>query len=297
MSQPVRIENENLRMEVWPTIGGKVASLIDKHDNFDLLFNYPAELPLTPQYDIPYANSWYAGWDECFPAIGKGPYAGHPYDGIIVPDHGELWGLPTTAVPTKDGITTVWNGLRFGYRLTRKLYLDDSSLVADYTLVNLAPFEFRFVWAAHTLMSMTQPVEFELAHASLFQLSHDQEGMDIHQSFDWPALHTGEDFSKPATLPARKGWKLFSADPIEGNFLIRYPTRQRTLELQYSSEDSIPAYWGIWMNTGGWSGHKHFAVEPTTGRSDWIDRAIREGSAARVPAMGRVSWEFRMSVA
>ena len=42
----------------------------------------------------------------------------------VAPDHGELWGLPTTAVPTKDGITTVWHGLRFGYRLTRKLYLE-----------------------------------------------------------------------------------------------------------------------------------------------------------------------------
>jgi len=297
MSQPVRIENDFLRMEVWPTLGGKVASLIDKLDQYELLFNYPTELPTTAQYDIPYANSWYAGWDECFPAIGKGPYTGHPYDGIIVPDHGELWGLPTTAVPTKDGITTVWNGLRFGYRLTRKLYLDGPSLNAEYTLINLAPFEFRFVWAAHALMSMAAPVEFELAHASLFRHSHDQDGKDVSQTFDWPTLPGGEDVSKPTTLPTRSGWKLFSVDPIEGEFVIRYPSRHRTLQLHYSSEDSIPAYWGLWINTGGWSGHRHFAVEPTTGRHDWLDRAIKDSSAARVGAMGRVSWEFKISVA
>ena len=87
-----------------------------------------------------------------------GRYPGHPYDSVNVPDHGELWGLPTTSVPTRGGITTVWHGLRFGYRLTRKLYLEGSSIVAEYTLINLAPFDFRFVWAAHGLMSMAAPV-------------------------------------------------------------------------------------------------------------------------------------------
>src|SRR5688572_33316555 len=105
MLQPVKIENDAVKMEVWPQIGGKVASIIDKHDNFELLFNFPAELPTVAKYDSAYNNSWYAGWDECFPAVCASKYHGHPYEGIAVPDHGELWGLPTTAVPTKDGIT------------------------------------------------------------------------------------------------------------------------------------------------------------------------------------------------
>src|SRR5947209_15555975 len=133
MAHPVLIENEALRMEVWPALGGKVASLADKADEFELLFNYPAEIPTAALYDTAYGNGWYAGWDECFPAVSPSHYVGHPYDGIAVPDHGELWGLPTTAVPAKDGITTVWHGLRFGYRLTRKLYLDGPSVRAEYT--------------------------------------------------------------------------------------------------------------------------------------------------------------------
>jgi len=146
MSQPVTIENDFVRMEVYPHIGGKVASLIDKADKFEMMFDYPVELPTRPQYDIRFDDSWHAGWDECFPAMAPGKYPLHPYEGINIPDHGELWGLPTMAVPTRNGITTVWNGLRFGYRLTRKLHLEQSSILADYTLVNLAPFEFRFVW-------------------------------------------------------------------------------------------------------------------------------------------------------
>src|SRR3954470_6898298 len=161
MSQPVTIENDAIQMDVWPQFGGKVSSLVDKADQFDLLVSYPVEYPERSQYDVPYQRGGWAGWYEFFPAIPPSRYVGPPYDGIAVPDHGEIWSLPTTAVPTKDGITTVWHGLRFGYRLTRKLYLEGSSVVSEYTLINLAPYEYRFIWATHPLLSMTAPVELD----------------------------------------------------------------------------------------------------------------------------------------
>jgi hypothetical protein len=300
MSQPVKIENDAIRMEVWPQTGGKVSSVIDKADNFELLFSYPAELPTSSQYDVPYANTWYAGWDECFPAVHPSKYSGHPYDGIAVPDHGELWGLPTTAVPTKDGITTVWHGLRFGYRLTRKLYLDGPAVVSEYTLVNLAPFEFRFVWAMHALMSMTSPVEIDLARGpgALFRFSHDHNDKEIQQPFEWPVIAPNEDASRPTTLPKGRGWMLVAADPIESEMVIRYPSRNgRTVRIGYGSEDELPAYWSVWLNTGGWNGHRHFAIEPTSGRYAQIDRSIRDGSAGRIAPMGRRSWNVRWQLA
>ena len=85
MTQPVTIENDALQMDVWPGLGGKISSLIDKADHFELLFAYPVEYPVEhSQYDLPYAKGWYAGWDECFPAVCPSRYVGHPYDGIAV---------------------------------------------------------------------------------------------------------------------------------------------------------------------------------------------------------------------
>src|SRR5687767_5533216 len=57
MLHPVTIENDAISMEVWPALGGKVSSIIDKADKFELLFNFPDELPTEPQYDIPYSHS------------------------------------------------------------------------------------------------------------------------------------------------------------------------------------------------------------------------------------------------
>jgi hypothetical protein len=293
---PVTIENDALRMEVWPQIGGKVSSVVDKSDHFEMLFTYPAELPDSPRYDSPYANHWYSGWDECFPAVAASPYPRHPYTGIGVPDHGELWGIPTTtAVPTKDGITTVWNGLRFGYRLTRKLYLRDASIIAEYDLTNLAPFEFGFVWAMHCLMSMIQPVELSVGQKS-FRWSHDPDGNRYDRAFSWPKLSADEDLSRPNELPQKRGWKLFSTEPINSPVQISYPGRKRSVKVQYESEDGLPAFWGIWINTGGWAGNRHFAVEPTTGRYDEVDRSMKDGSAGSIDPFGKRRWSVRWDI-
>jgi len=297
MAQPVTIESDGLRAVVWPQFGGKVSSVVDKADGYDLLFGYPAELPSGPQYDLPYGKGWYAGWDECFPGVAPGRYVGHPYDGIAVPDHGELWGLPTTSVPAKNGITTVWHGLRFGYRLTRKLALDGPTLTADYTLVNLAPFEFRFVWAQHALLAMERSVQLSVGQTR-FRLSHDAKGNDIQRPFEW-GIEEGELalLGRPSTMPAGGGWKAFSLDPIAAPAIVHYPDRQgRKLRIIYASDDGMPAYWGIWVNTGGWAGHRHFAVEPTSGRYDQLDRAEQDDSAARVSTLGRRDWSVRWLV-
>jgi hypothetical protein len=292
---PVTIENDAIRMDVWPALGGKVSSIIDKADKFELLFNYPSEIPTEAIYDAPYQSGWYGGWDECFPGVAAGPYSGHPYNAVNVPDHGELWGIPTVAVPTKDGITTVWNGLRFGYRLTRKLSLTGPSIEARYTLVNLAPFPFRFVWAQHALMSITgqKSVELRLPAGGAMRLSHDENNRVLDQDFSWPRGPAGEDFSRPGELPAQRGWKIFSAGPVAAGSpaVIAYPGRSRTLEIDYASEENgVAAYWGVWIDTGGWARHHHFALEPTTGRFDQIDRAIKDNSAGVVGPSAQVSW-------
>jgi len=134
-------------------------------------------------------------------------------------------------------------------------------------------------------------VEFQLAGANPFRYSHDAQGNEFHQEFPWPKLNDSLDFSHSENLPARQGWKLFSNEPIQAPITIQYPSRARSLSIEYSSQDELAAYWGIWINTGGWSGHKHFAVEPTTGRFDKIDRSIWDGTAGRVAASGRAEWK------
>jgi hypothetical protein len=288
-------ENDRVKVEVWPRLGGKVSSILDKADGFELLFNYPAEIPTEPTYGQPYDRSWYAGWDECFPAVAAGPYVGHPYDGIAIPDHGELYSVPvTTAVPSVNGITCVWNGLRFGYRFSRKLELTGTGLRASYTMVNLSPYEFRFVWAQHALLSTESEVTVDLPAASQMSWSHDASGRTQQRPFAWPILEGAGDLSRPGELPDGLAWKAFAQRPIESPAVVRYPHRRRAVRVEFAGD--VSAYWGIWINTGGWNHQRHVAVEPTTGRFDQLDRAVHDDSAGRIGAGATAQWQVDWSV-
>jgi len=67
--------------------------------------------------------------------------------------------------------------------------------------------------------------------------------------------------------------------------------------MENQSEDGMTADWGNWINTGGWGSHRHFSIQPTTGRYDQIDRAIKDGSIGSVASMGKRVWSVRLSLA
>jgi len=269
-------------------INADLTSIIDKADGHDLLFTYPAELPTRCQYGMPHLDGWFAGWDECFPAIAPGPYPRHPYEGIAVPDHGEIWPLPTVAVPTRDGITTVWQGLRFGYRLTRKLFLEGPKIVAEYTLVNLAPFPFYFVWMPHALLSTVSPLGVELGPVEMLGESAERV---------WPLLENDLTFSQTDALPGGGIWKRHSVRSIQSPAIVDYPQRGRRLAVSYSSDSKLPAYWTVWLNTGGSAGQNNAAVAPTIGRSPTIGGSIEDGTAGVAGPSEKVTWALSYEVA
>lgn len=45
MAFPVTIENEAIRMLVWPQLGGKISSIVDKADGFELLLIFRPSFP------------------------------------------------------------------------------------------------------------------------------------------------------------------------------------------------------------------------------------------------------------
>ncbi len=143
-------------------------------------------------------------------------------------------------------------------------------------------------------MSLESPVRINLSGPGGFRLSHDADHVEIQKPFDWPTTGEGDDLSQPAALTKRRGWKVFALDPISGPATITYPSRGRSVSIRFSSE-TLQAYWGIWVNTGGWAAGQNFALQPTTGRFDQLERSTRDGSAGRVEPAGRAEWSMTLS--
>ena len=148
----------------------------------------------------------------------------------------------------------------------------------------------------HALMAMSANVELDLPDVE-YILSHDSRGTQYGQRFRLDDTGLLSNVSRPALLPDQQSWKVFAASPIGKGVTVRYPARSGlSVALNYHSDDLLAAYWGIWINTGGWMHHRHFAIEATSGRSDQLDRAIADHSAGSVRASGRITWRVSMTL-
>ena len=85
------LENELTSMVLIPEIGGKVVSIKSLATECEFLWQDDTRPYATPHYGELFANYDASGFDECFPSIGQCAYPEFPWQGITIPDHGEIW--------------------------------------------------------------------------------------------------------------------------------------------------------------------------------------------------------------
>jgi hypothetical protein len=84
--QVVRIENEHIRLDVFPEVGAKIYNFIHKDSNRNLLWHNSRIPPSRVAYGALFDDHWCGGWDELVPNDMPFPAP----SGEMLPDHGEL---------------------------------------------------------------------------------------------------------------------------------------------------------------------------------------------------------------
>ena len=65
--QVVRIENEHIRVDVFPEVGAKIYNFVHKDSNRNLLWHNPRVPPARVAYGALFDDHWSGGWDELVP--------------------------------------------------------------------------------------------------------------------------------------------------------------------------------------------------------------------------------------
>src|SRR5512132_4164736 len=82
----LRLENELLRVDILPEIGGWIWSLYHKPEDREYLWHNPRIKPAVVPPGTGYDDVFAGGWDELFPSDSR-----LEYEGEVYPDHGEYW--------------------------------------------------------------------------------------------------------------------------------------------------------------------------------------------------------------
>ncbi len=298
------LESDVLRAQFLPTIGSKMASLVYKPLQREMLVQSPGEKYLFQPYDGHYESAECSGFDEMFPTIDTCFYERYPWQGARIPDHGEVWSLGWE--PNIDderlGMTTF--GVRFPYKLEKWVsFAAPHILRITYTLTNLSDFEFDFMWAAHTMFTAEDDLELVLPAgvervATTFSLKN---SMGAYGSeVDWPQFRqpdgTLRDLRQVGAHGTSNADKYFVSGRMPAGWCaLKYHKSDFSLALSFPVQ-TVP-YLAVLPNEGGWRGIHNVFLEPATATFDRPDIARKRGEVSTVLPHSTYQWHLNITLA
>jgi hypothetical protein len=294
-----------VEVAILPEVGGKMISLRAASGR-EWLWQTRRRPYRRPEYGGAFEAYDISGFDECFPGIGEGPYPLAPWQGVTVPDHGEVWTLPWETALEGNTLTLAVQGVRFPYRLEKRVTLEerDGEVVVrlDYRLENLSSFPLRYLWSAHPLLAASPGMQVLLPDDVRVRVDWSKGGRlgELGATHAWPRARTADGAEIVLdVLPVERAGtadKLYTdrlpADRPSGWCALYDPEASEHVALRFDPA-RVP-YIGVWLNMGGWplSGEPCFnvALEPCTGFPDRLDLAVQRDEAATLERKATEEW-------
>ena len=286
----VAVETEKVTALYLPELGGKLASLVDKRTGRQYLEQNTGEKYQKLAYAGDYVAAECAAFDDMFPTIDAFRCNQFPWQGVEMPDHGEVCGLPWTYEIGENELHMYTYGVRFPYRFEKWVGEDNGNIAMRYKATNLSPFDFDFVYAAHCMVAgeegavVTTPFDNGAQCTYIFDNKLDHP---YGKKCAWEGL----------TLPAKgddHAYKYFFDDPApEGWCKVEY--RDGSFIKMVFSADKLP-WLGLWINTGDFKNMYNIAIECSSGTHDRPDVARMHGKYSVLPAKGTYEWKLNFEV-
>ena len=296
----IALSEGNLSVAVVPELGGKICSV--RWSGRELL----ARNPLRPaSYDSAYADFDASGFDECLPTIGSCPYPVGAWQGVNIPDHGEVWSIPWSYKLADTRLHMRVHGVRFPYAFEKTIELRPSDAIhLEYAFINLSPFPFPFIWSAHPLIAPRPGMRIHLPWGTRVRVDWSKGGRlgDLLAEHDWPITRDRDGRNVDMSLIGDPACghvdKLYTTKLGEGWCAVHDPADGFYLAMLFPL-DRVP-YVGLSINQGGWPvdrpAYYNLGLEPCNGYPDCLDVAIASGECAVAAPGDRLEWHLELHV-
>jgi galactose mutarotase-like enzyme len=279
------LENAAVRATVLPTIGGRVAELVDRAAGRDLLWHNPRRAARPAPYGASFDDWWSGGWDEIFPSGDLGTLHGER-----LPYMGELWCVPWTADASATGaeasIVTEAFGTIAPARFTRRISIRGNEPVVrlEYRIESLDVRPLPFTWGIHPAFAVTPEHRIDHPGSTMVVGVSSDPSMGVEGStYRWARLPdpSCEGGVRDARRVRAREDAVFGghwATGLPSGWLALTDTATRRGVAVAFDREVFPDAW-LWQVYGGWRGHHHVALEPWTSRPMELEAAIAAGRA------------------
>ena len=301
------IENAVLRLVILPELGGKIASLVRLESGYEYLLQppQPERAYRSRSPGDSFEDYETSGFDDCVPTVAECFYPEAPSLGSRLPDHGDVWCLPSE-VEIVGGQIHLTTGLRsLPLRFNKTVRLRENRVRLEYQAINLSASIVKFLWSAHPLLRIEPGAEIilprEVKELEVGWSAEERLGKSGERC-TWPEAieRYGRmvKINRIASASAKTAEKLFTPRLTEGLCGV-FPREDENIVFRFDPQ--LVPYVGLWICQGGWPASraaKHFtvALEPCNGRPDSLEEAVRRNECAVLEANGSTSWWMDIEV-
>ena len=297
------IESEVLRAE-FVAAGGRMVSLQDRRIGHEFLFQQNEAQYIRGQYDVPMALNQAAGYDDMFPTITECFDDTPPWNGIRMPDHGELWSLDWNVEKSSDSLSLSVHGIRLPYRFSRGItFPEPNRLRMVYRLENLAPFVMPYLWSAHAMFRPEEGTRIllpEECRTATVGFSHSGRLGKYGDHITWPnwtdsqgAPHNLSVVRSPTTNDVEA--YTFPDRLSHGMCGLHWPSIKRTLRISFPVE-TVP-FLTVLVGEGLKSDPRFFVLlEPCSAPFARLDTSKYYTQDSAVPKSGSREWYVDFTV-
>lgn len=302
--QRIVLQNEALRAVLLPELGGKIASLVSLKTGREFLLQHPDRPCRRARYADSMSDYDISGFDECLPTISACPYPEQPFEGVLMPDHGEVWALPWKYEIHGEELVLEVEGVHLPYVMRRKIRLAGTVLELEYEIENPGTRAFKYLWSAHPLLAVEPGAEIVLPPEVAEVLVDYSAGhrFKIGEKITWPratALDGLLAMLNTISGPEQKtADKLFTSRVSQGYCGLRFSSAREAIFFRFDPQ-AVP-FVGLWICQGGFpaEGPPEFtvALEPCNGRPDSLATAITKGECPELPARTTHRWWLHLEI-
>lgn len=279
----VVLENEMLRISVFPALGANVYSIFHKPTAYELLWRNPRISPAPAPFGASYADWWFGGWDEVFPNDGTVTFQGEPY-----PNHGELWCTPWQYTVLMNSDHSVSLDLHLTTRIVpahvRKvvsLKPGSSCLTIAYTVQNTGNQPFVSLFKSHPSFAVSPESRVNVPCRQVLVDPWVRGSTRFRDdSYIWPyaPAQDGTTVDMRVVQPASAcvAFSHYAVELDDGWASLTHPDKQLRLTLSFPLK-TFPFLW-LFGNYGGWRDGYCLNLEPATGYPHSFLEAIRLGT-------------------
>lgn len=261
------LENDSIRVTVFPELGGKISSIYNKELQREFLWKNPSLRYSVCAPGSNYELNFSGGIDELLPNDIPEEIMGDSY-----PDHGELW-TTKLSYTLSNGKLSCYGVLPLSeLRYEKEMWLESnqSELYIRYSVRNESDSLNYFMWKLHAAINIEATSKIN-SNAKLAKSVYGVTKNDGYgEEFDWPIVEGRDASIIPFKNNTLDFFYLYNIS--EGNMSVKNIKQGYNFEISYDS-DVFPYQW-YFGSYGGFRGHYVGILEPSTSMPVSVNEAI-----------------------